>query len=166
MCPRCRRGSRSFSGARPPPPVAGLPRMTLPCLGPGPAVEVGVRRDRPQLINVWASWCIPCQREMPRLQAAYEAAGDRVLFVGVDTSDTRASALDFLAVVGVTYPQVFDEQGRYPRAMGVPGIPITVLVDATGRVVHRRVGEIPPRELQAALGKVGVRIPAPDGEQR
>lgn len=134
--------------------------MTLPCLGAGPAVEMSARRDRPQLINVWASWCIPCQKEMPRMQAAHEASGSRVLFLGVDTWDSRESALDFLAAVGVTYPQVFDADGRFLRVgLRVPGVPVTVLVDRDGRVVYRRVGEMSSQQIREALALVGVHIP-------
>jgi thiol-disulfide isomerase/thioredoxin len=133
--------------------------MTLPCLGPGPDVEMAAHRGVPQLVNVWASWCIPCQREMPLLQAAHDVAGGRVLFLGVDTADSRDSALGFLAATGVTYPQVVDAEGRYRAALGTPGVPITVVVDGEGRVVHREVGELTPTELRRALAKVGVDIP-------
>jgi len=94
---------------------------------------------------------------MPRLQAAHEAVGTRVLFLGIDIADRRESALAFLATTGVTFPQVFDEDGEYRAALGVPGVPITLVLDRNGRIVYRRVGEISSEQLQTALNKVGVR---------
>lgn len=133
-----------------------VPHMVLPCLGSGPDTEVAASQGRPQVINLWASWCVPCQKELPMLQAVHGAAGNRVAFVGINTADTRDSALDFLADVQVTFAQLFDGKDRYRAALHVPGIPVTLVVDAEGRIVRKRVGPISQSELLDALADAGV----------
>jgi thiol-disulfide isomerase/thioredoxin len=105
----------------------------------------------PYIINLWASWCLPCQREAPRLADAAAAARGQVNFLGINTQDDRNSALDFLHYVGIHYPQLFDPDGDVLHRLGVPGIPVTLAVDSTGHVVYRRVGEISKSDLSAAV---------------
>ncbi len=137
-----------------------LPNVALRCLSTPTTVELAAVRGIPVLVNLWASWCVPCQREMPLLQAAHEATGARMLFLGVDTADERASALDFLASVGVTYPQLTDPSGTTRAALGTQGIPVTVVADASGRVTYRHVGALTATQLRQALAAVGVAVPA------
>src|SRR5215211_54568 len=69
-------------------------------------------RGRVVVVNFWASWCRPCRDEMPALEQvsrAYAEAGKPVTVVGVDASDVRSAANDFLTTAGVTYPTVFDK---------------------------------------------------------
>jgi cytochrome c biogenesis protein CcmG, thiol:disulfide interchange protein DsbE len=138
-------------------PIAGVPATTLPCLtGTGGAVHVSQVRRRPTVINLWASWCPPCRHELPLLQRAHAATGGRVQFLGVDVRDSRTTATEFLAAQGVSYAQVYDDQGVFPRALGFAGVPDTLVVDARGRVVLRRAGEVTAAQLSAALSSAGV----------
>lgn len=151
-CPES--GSADLSGH-----TSALGTAELPCLRPGPSVAVAsVGGDRPVLVNLWASWCPPCQREMPRLQRTYAVAGRQVLFIGVDTRDTTASARSFLAAVRVTYPQVVDTDGKVARHVGTVGLPVTLLLDTSGRVAYRRLGEMRPNDIVGALARVGVTV--------
>ncbi len=151
-CPKS--GSVGLSGH-----TGVLGTAELPCLRPGPKVAVAsLGGVRPVLVNLWASWCLPCQREMPRLQRAYAVAGRQVLFLGVDTRDTTGSARSFLAAVHVTYPQVVDHDGKVARHIGTVGLPVTLLLDTQGRVAYRRLGEMRPDDIVAAFARVGVRV--------
>lgn len=117
-----------------------LPELVLPCLGGGSAVELrSAPPGRPTLVNVWATWCAPCVREVPDLVAFAEKAGDRVGLVGVLTQDSPTSALTFAQQFGMRWPSVVDEQGAVFRAFR-PGPPVTLFLDAQGRVVHKRSG--------------------------
>jgi cytochrome c biogenesis protein CcmG/thiol:disulfide interchange protein DsbE len=117
-----------------------LPDLTLPCLGGGPAVRLRAAvPGRPTLVNVWASWCPPCVDEVPALEAFSAKAGARVGLVGVLTTDTRRSALTFAAQLGMRWPSVVDDDGRVLRA-NLPGPPVTLFLDADGRVVFRKSG--------------------------
>jgi thiol-disulfide isomerase/thioredoxin len=118
---------------------------------------------RPYVVNFWASWCEPCQREAPRLAAAAAAMGGRVAFLGVDTQDDRDSALKFLHRFGVDYPQLVDPAGDVLYRLPAPGLPVTVAVDASGRVVYRRLGEISATQLTAALNAADPTRPVTSG---
>jgi cytochrome c biogenesis protein CcmG, thiol:disulfide interchange protein DsbE len=137
--------------ARPAP--GGLPSMALRCLGPGP-VDPAALRGRPTVVNLWATWCLPCQREMPALQRVHERLGDQVRFVGVDTRDDDAGAVAFLRAVGVTYSQAVDPDGDLLRRLRIPGLPVTVLLDREGRVAYRKVGPITESGLTAQIRAV------------
>jgi thiol-disulfide isomerase/thioredoxin len=91
------------------------------------------------LVNVWASWCAPCADEVPELVAFHQRAGDRVGVVGVLTTDTVEHGLAFSADFGMRWPSVVDDDGDVLRAFA-PGPPVTLFVDASGRVVATRSG--------------------------
>jgi cytochrome c biogenesis protein CcmG, thiol:disulfide interchange protein DsbE len=120
---------------------AKLPDLTFDCLGDGPRVHMRDLQGVPTLVNVWGSWCGPCQREVPALQSAYAGAHGQLRVLGVDTEDDPASALDFAAHVGMKYPSVTDDDGAFIRALGRKATPMTLFVNASGDVVHTKYGE-------------------------
>jgi thiol-disulfide isomerase/thioredoxin len=100
-------------------PLAGV---TAPCLGVPGTVDVGaVLAGRPALVNVWASWCLPCREELPVL--------------GVDVRDDPRAALALLAELGVALPSVTDPDGALRAALDVPpALPASYVVRADGTV--------------------------------
>lgn len=108
----------------------------------------------PVVMNVWASWCVPCRREMPLLQEAYEKYGDRVSFIGVNHQDQRDAALEFLRETGVTYRSGFDPQGSTARSYGAFGLPTTYFITASGRIVATKTGELTAAELASELDRL------------
>lgn len=136
-------------------PVAddGLPDVTLACLGGGDDVRLAGLRGRPHVVNLWASWCAPCREELPVLQAAHTALGDRVGFLGVDYADPDpAAALELADRSGVTYPLVADPDEDVRKELGVIGLPQTVFVDADGTVVAtERTAYESEQDLLAAI---------------
>lgn len=124
-----------------------LPGLTLPCLTPGPDVHLASLAGRPTLVNLWATWCQPCRDEMPLLQRNYDRYGDRVAFVGVNTQDITGAAAEFLEAVDARYPQVVDTDGQLLRHLRIPGLPVTVMLDAKGRVVDKHIGELSQEDL-------------------
>ena len=118
----------------------GLPDVTLACLGGGPDVALGSLRG-PMVVSLWASWCTPCRREMPHLQAFHEHYGDQVPVLGVDYQDVRPdAAMALVRHTGATYPLLADPQSDLDGASPFPalrGLPFLALVDADGRVVHQ-----------------------------
>jgi cytochrome c biogenesis protein CcmG/thiol:disulfide interchange protein DsbE len=117
-----------------------LPDVTLPCLGGGPDVPLrGVPRGRPSLVNVYGSWCGPCQEEMPLLVDFSKRAGDKVALVGVDTVDEPRSALQFAKDFGQHWPAVVDDDKVVLRNYA-SGPPVTLFVDASGRVRFVKTG--------------------------
>lgn len=130
------------------PESGALPPLTLPCLGPGPQVSLADLTGRPTVVNLWATWCVPCREQMPLLQQAHARSGDRLRFLGVDTKDDPRVAAALVAELGVSYPQVVDRDGELLRGLGVPGLPVTVGLDEHGRMVSRLVGQLNTQKLQ------------------
>ena len=126
-----------------------LPGVDLPCLNERRAVDVS-QLTGPAVVNLWASWCGPCRKEMPMLAEAARRNPD-VRFVGINTQDRPEAAADFLARTGVTYPQLVDIDGVVLADTRVPGLPVTLALDADGRVVDRVIGEISGEELATLL---------------
>ena len=128
-----------------------LPDVELPCLGGGPGVRLrGTPSGVPTLVNVYGSWCDPCQEEMPLLVAFARKAGPRVALVGVDTVDEPRLALQFAKDVGQHWPAVVDDDKRVLREYAA-GPPVTLFVDPAGEVVHVKTGpfrSLPELEAQ------------------
>jgi len=146
-------------GERPPPAGRDAPRFTLPRLDdPSRTVSLDPGR-RPVVVNFWASWCAPCRREMPALEAVSSRLVGRVDFLGVNHQDGRRAALDLVAETGISYPSGYDPDGRVARDLAVFGMPTTLFVDGTGRIVDRRTGELSRAELEKAIERAfGIRF--------
>lgn len=119
------------------PVEGGLPEVVLPCFGGGPDVDLSTLRG-PMVVNVWASWCGPCRREMPVLQAFHEEHGDTVPVLGIDFQDPNTGlAMEQLAERGVTYPSVADPEGVVQAdPVRVTALPSTVLVAEDGTIAR------------------------------
>lgn len=129
--------------------------FTLENLRPGqPQISLESLQGKPVVLNFWASWCVPCRREMPAFQAAYEALGDRVAFLGIDNKDYRDAALDFLRQTGAQYPSGFDPAGNIATRYGVVGMPTTFFISRDGRLLERRLGEISGEELRQTISRL------------
>jgi cytochrome c biogenesis protein CcmG/thiol:disulfide interchange protein DsbE len=116
----------------------GLPSVTLPCLGNGPAVNVAGLSGTPAVVSVWASWCTSCGAELGYLATVSDQLGKRVQFLGVDTEDQSDSALSELPATRppVRFPSVVDEDKHVMLGLHAAGPPETALVNSAGRVVH------------------------------
>lgn len=114
-----------------------LTEVTVPCLGAAGTVNLGAAlAGRAVLLNLWASWCVPCREEMPAL-AAYAAGPAAVTVLGVDVQDQPAAALGLMTDLGVHYPSVFDPDRAVQRALIVPSVlPVSYLLRPDGSV-HR-----------------------------
>ena len=116
------------------------PDFELPLLDGSGTLSLSSLRGKAVVLNFWASWCIPCKEEAPRLQAAWERWRDRgVVLVGIDAQDFRADAKRFAERYGITYPIVHDGEGSSLGRFGVTGFPETWFIDRDGRIVGERV---------------------------
>lgn len=145
-----------------PPPTARqrtsgerAPGIELPSVvDPERTIDLRDLAGRPVVLNFWASWCVPCRREMPTFQAAHERLGGQVAFIGINHQDRREDALDLLADTGVTYPIGYDPAGDVARAYGLFGMPTTVFISADGEILARRTGELDAAELARTIQRL------------
>ncbi len=114
-----------------------LPDVTMAGLN-GPSRSLASYRGQPLIINVWASWCGPCRAEAASLERlAWGQAGGRYLIIGVSTDDDRGAAMRWLKQSRATVSHYIDSRLTLENMLGASSIPLTVLVDANGRVVAR-----------------------------
>lgn len=131
------------------------PAFELDNVRPGEApVSLAAARGKPVVLNFWASWCVPCRREMPSFQAVHESTKERVTFLGVNNQDQRDPALSLLAETGVRYASGFDPAGEVALAYGLYGMPTTVFISADGQLLERKTGEIRRDELEATIDRL------------
>lgn len=146
-------GSADASTALPAGPR--LANLELPCLTAGAAVNPARLGGRPVVLNLWATWCLPCREEMPMLQQTQTREQGKVQFVGVDTKDRPDWAAEFLPQVKVTYPEVVDTDGQLVASVRSPGLPVTIVVDRDGRIVGQQVGRISQERLDELIKQAG-----------
>lgn len=106
---------------------------------------------RPVVMNLWATWCAPCRRELPMMAEVAEATSD-ITFAFVNQRESPQRVALYLATEGIRLPNVvFDDQGALARHYTSFGLPATVFLDASGRVQGLHVGEISREELRARI---------------
>ncbi|MDA8296937.1 MAG: TlpA disulfide reductase family protein [Actinomycetota bacterium] len=114
-------------------------------------------RHRPVVLVFFASWCGPCQKEMPVLSKVVrglEAAHTPVAFIGIDGNDPTASGLAFARKVKLPFVAVSDQQEAVADQLGLPGLPDTVFLSAKGKVVHVVEGPISPPTLRRWVARL------------
>lgn len=95
-------------------------------------------RGKPLIINVWASWCGPCRAEMGSLERLSRRFGGKQFnIIGISTDDHVSAAAAFLRQAKVTFDNYHDRNLQLERMLGANRIPLTVLVDAEGRVLRK-----------------------------
>jgi thiol-disulfide isomerase/thioredoxin len=122
---------------RAPDRVEPVPEVRL--LGPGRRLTtVGeLRRGRPALISVWATWCDTCTGELASLNRLQRRVGNTALVVGIAEGEAYEHVTDFVGRMGVTYPQLIDEELSFSAATGTRSLPALLITDREGRVRHR-----------------------------
>ena len=118
-----------------------------------PSVSLSELRGTPIVLNVWASWCIPCQQEAPTLERAWRHQGrpHGVLFLGLDTQDATLDAHTFMRRYHVDYPNIRDPSNDVPLSYGVTGVPETFFITSRGRIVGHIIGESTAQQLIAGI---------------
>lgn len=130
-------------------PEAGdlVPNLDLQ-LFDGTTTTLDQQLDRPMVVNVWASTCAPCLREMPDFEAVYQDLGDQVGFLGLDSGETKDDGAPFADQVGVTYPLAEDPDQAHSIALGLVALPMTLFINDDGTLAHRQLGAMDEAELR------------------
>ena len=128
------------------PPVAGLERDGKPI----PGIEPASFKGAVTLVNVWASWCVPCHDEAPLLVQLGQIPQLRI--VGINYKDEAENARRFLGRYGDPFVAAgADISGRAAIEWGVYGVPETFIVGRDGRIAYKLVGPITPENLEATI---------------
>ncbi|MFT0546220.1 prolipoprotein diacylglyceryl transferase family protein [Allopusillimonas ginsengisoli] len=127
-----------------------LPALQLATLDERP-VSLSAYVGRPVVLNLWASWCPPCRREMPVFEQAQTEFPD-VAFIMVNQGESAQQAQAFLESEGLTLTDVLlDPASEAMKTMGSRGLPTTLFFDAQGRLVDSHLGEITMPSLKDKL---------------
>lgn len=127
-----------------------LPELSLRNAS-GQSVALRSYRGKPLVINIWATWCPPCRREMPVLQHA-QGEYPHVTFLFVNQGETPENVSTFLATTGLSLTHVlFDGTGILAQRVGSMALPTTLFYDANGRLIGSHLGELSRASLHRAL---------------
>lgn len=108
-----------------------------------------LKKGQVTLVNVWASWCVPCRDEHPLLMAL---AKEGVRIVGINYKDDPENALRFLGMLGTPFAAIgSDRAGRTTLDWGVYGVPETFVIDGEGRIRYKHIGPLTPEAVETVL---------------
>jgi cytochrome c biogenesis protein CcmG/thiol:disulfide interchange protein DsbE len=128
------------------PPVAGLERDGVPI----PGIDAASFKGVVTVVNVWASWCVPCHDEAPLLMQL--AQDDRLHLVGINYKDEPDNARRFLGRYGNPFAAAgADQNGRAAIEWGVYGVPETFVIGRDARIAYKLVGPITPDNFDTVL---------------
>jgi cytochrome c-type biogenesis protein len=113
----------------------------------GSEVSLTDLRGKVVLLNVWATWCVPCRKEMPALERLHQELGDDglvVLAVSVDAAGAEDAVNAFVAERGIGFDIALDPSGGVQEIFRTMGVPESFLIDREGRITRRWIGEFDP----------------------
>ena len=115
--------------------------VDLDCLDGTSTIDLGQIKG-PALVNVWGSWCGPCKDEMPLFVDFYEKHREKVALIGISVEESDIEdAREFVRQYGMTWPNLYDADGRTRTTLGM-GVPITLFIDAEGKIAYRKIGVV------------------------
>jgi cytochrome c biogenesis protein CcmG/thiol:disulfide interchange protein DsbE len=128
------------------------PDFTLERLDRAGDLRLSSLRGKAVVLNVWASWCIPCKEEAPYLEEVWRSnRGRGLVIVGLDAKDFRADARRFAERYELTFPLVYDGPGNELDGYGITGFPETFVIDRAGRVVEAFAGAVSGEDERVRL---------------
>ncbi len=136
------------AAAQPPRPA---PAFSLAVLGhPGQHLSLASYSGHPLILNFFASWCAPCQRETPLIARYFRAAHGRVTILGIDSADSATKAEAFIRQAGVQYP-VVSAPIATALSYQAPVLPVTFFLNSRHRIVRTIYGAVTRAELNSGV---------------
>lgn len=130
-----------------------LPAFALPAAASDrpPLASADMAQGQPRLLNIFASWCVPCAAEAPQLMALKQAG---VPIDAIAIRDAREDVDGFLARWGNPYTRIgLDARSSVQLALGSSGVPETFVIDGQGRIVHQHIGDIRAEDVPELIAK-------------
>lgn len=136
-------------------PALAVPDRSFETLA-GADHDLGAGSGAPRVLNLWATWCPPCRREMP-MMAELAAGTEGVDFIFANQGEGRAEIRAYLARSGLSLETVLiDPFSDLSRFYGAPGLPATLFIDADGILRHAHIGEISREVLQSTIDRLSL----------
>lgn len=121
----------------------------------GTVYKLSELRGKIVVVNLWASWCVPCHTEAPDLQQIYLAYADKgVLMIGVNWLDVEDEAMNYINRYNISYPNAPDVGEKFFHAYHIQGPPETYVIDQNGVMAASFIGMVTYDQLAAALDKL------------
>jgi cytochrome c biogenesis protein CcmG, thiol:disulfide interchange protein DsbE len=145
-----REGPRSDVG-RAVPLNQPAPQFTVTTID-GKRLALGDLRGKTVVLNIWASWCVPCRDEAVELNRSYALYQARdVVFVGIAWNDNDGQVRKFVDQYKIPYAIALDPEGKIAIDLGITGVPETYLIDAQGNLTQKWIGPITSEQLNGLL---------------
>lgn len=113
-------------------------------------------RGKPVLINFWATWCGPCEEEMPLIQKAADQYGQNLIVLGINDDETADQVRTFVQQHRLSFHILMDPGSKVTDLYQVRGFPTTYFVNAQGKIQAIQIGEMSAEQLATYLGQIGV----------
>lgn len=125
--------------------------FSLPSPG-GDMIRLADTRGKVVILNFWASWCVPCAEEMPKVESFYKAhQAEDIAVIGVNVGETPQVAGAFARQVGATFPIALDQDTAVATHYGMRGLPMTIIIDRSGLIHWSRLGQVTRALLEQNL---------------
>ena len=121
----------------------------------GDSIAIGGTSGGVTLLNVWATWCVPCRKEMPDLEEIYQEFGGHGLEIVAVSVDQAGSdrVQSFIDEVGTTFPIVHDQTGSIEELYPSIGLPNTYLIDRDGKLIQSWLGPLPVSQARELIAQ-------------
>ncbi|NJJ38110.1 redoxin domain-containing protein [Paenibacillus apii] len=147
-------GTSAFGGGGKPKEGSRAPSIELLGLD-GQTHTLDEYKGRPVVLNFWGSWCAPCVKEMPALEAQWQQWKDQgVAVVGVNVGEDQMTVENFVNGTGVRFPILLDTDREAVRRYGVSPLPTTFFINAKGKIDTIHIGQLDLSTLSAQIGKL------------
>lgn len=129
------------------------PDFTFTDLATGKVMNLSDLRDKPVYLNFWATWCPPCVRELPHIQAKYEQYKDKIHFLAISLDGEQAAPAAFIPTKGYTFPVGYGNEREISRAYNVEAIPLSYIIDTNGVIKAKTMGSMDEADLERFIQK-------------
>ena len=129
------------------------PDFTFTDLVTGKTTKLSDLRDKPVYLNFWATWCSPCVKELPHIQAKYEQYKDRIHFLAISVDSEQEAPAQFISSKGYTFTVGYGNEREISRAYNIEAIPASYIIGTDGTIKAQIVGSMDEADLESFLQK-------------